>query len=316
MTTISGNPKPFYPLGLGCWQYAPSRWSAEQDQILLDTMDAALAHGVDHFDTATGYGDGASEKLVGRFLPGRREQVFVATKAGIQDENPQTMLESVKASLGRLNTDYIDLYYIHWPRSDMDIRPAMEGLERARAQGLVRAVGVSNFSAAQMELVSQAGKIDAHQITHSLIWRAPEREVIPYCQQHGISVIAYGAMGYGILTGKFTRKPFFQPEDDRSHRILFFQEPTWGVIYAAVEQMKAVALEVRRPLQHLALRWSLAQPGIVCALAGANSPAQAVQNAAALEGDVPAWALDRLTAISDALKKDIPPEANPYRFEP
>jgi myo-inositol catabolism protein IolS len=316
MTTISGNPKPFYPLSLGCWQYDPSRWSAEQDQILLDTMDAALAHGVDHFDTATGYGDGASEKLVGRFLPGRREQVFVATKAGIQDENPQTMLESVKASLGRLNTDYIDLYYIHWPRSDMDIRPAMEGLERARAQGLVRAVGVSNFSAAQMELVSQAGKIDAHQIPHSLIWRAPEREVIPYCQQHGISVIAYGAMGYGILTGKFTRKPFFQPEDDRSHRILFFQEPTWGVIYAAVEQMKAVALEVRRPLQHLALRWSLAQPGIVCALAGANSPAQAVQNAAALAGDVPAWALDRLTAISDALKKDIPPEANPYRFEP
>ena len=305
MTTISGNPKPFSPLGLGCWQYDSSRWSAEQDQALIDTMDAALAHGMDHFDTATGYGDGASEKVVGRFLQGRRERVFVATKAGIQDENPQTMLESVKASLERLNTDYIDLYYIHWPRTDMDIRPAMEGLEQARAQGLVRAVGVSNFSAAQMELVSQVGKIDAHQIPHSLVWRAPENEVIPY-----------GVMGYGILTGKFGRKPYFQPEDDRSHRILFFEEPTWGAIYTAVEQMKAVAQEVRRPLQHLALRWSLAQPGIVCALAGANSPAQAVQNAAALEGEVPAWALDRLTAISDALKKDIPPEANPYRFEP
>jgi myo-inositol catabolism protein IolS len=316
MTNINGTPKPFSPLGLGCWQYDSSRWSAEQDQVLIDTMDAALAHGMDHFDTATGYGDGASEKVVGRFLQGRRGHVFVATKAGIQDENPQTMLESVKASLERLSTDFIDLYYIHWPRSDMDIRPAMEGLERARAQGLVRAVGVSNFSAAQMELVSQVGKINAHQIPHSLIWRAPEREVIPYCQQRGIGVIAYGAMGYGILTGKFTRNPFFQPEDDRSHRVLFFEEPTWGAIYAAVEQMKAVAQEVRRPLQHLALRWSLAQPGIVCALAGANSPAQAVQNAAALEGEVPAWALDRLTAISDGLKKDIPAEANPYRFEP
>ena len=246
----------------------------------------------------------------------RREQVFVASKAGIQDEKPQTMLDSVKRSLERLDTDFIDLYYIHWPRSDMDIRPAMEGLEQARAQGLVRAVGVSNFSAAQMELVSQVGKIDAHQIPHSLVWRAPENEVIPYCLSHGIGVIPYGVMGYGILTGKFTRKPFFKPEDDRSHRILFFEEPTWGVIFTAVEQMKAVAQEVRRPLQHLALRWSLAQPGIVCALAGANSPAQVVQNAAALEGDVPAWALDRLTAISDSLKKDIPAEANPYRFEP
>ena len=316
MAHITGNPKPFSPLGLGCWQYDSNRWSAEQDQILLDTMDAALAHGMAHFDTATGYGSGASEKVVGRFLQGGRERVFVATKADIQDENPQTMLKSVKASLERLNTDYIDLYYIHWPRSDMDIRPAVEGLERARAQGLVRSVGVSNFSVAQMELVSQVGKIDAQQIPYSLIWRAPERQVIPYCQSHGIGVIPYGAMGYGILTGKFTRKPFFKPEDDRSHRILFFEEPTWGAIYAAVEQMKAVAQEVERPLQHLALRWSLAQPGIVCALAGANSPAQVMQNASALEGELPAWVLDRLTAISDALKKDIPAEANPYRFEP
>ena len=316
MTTISGNPKSFSPIGLGCWQYDSSRWSAEQDQTLLDTMDAALAHGMDHFDTATGYGSGASEKLVGRFLQGRRERVFVATKAGIQDENPQIMLASVKASLKRLNTDFIDLYYIHWPRSDLDIRPAMEGLELARAQGLVRAVGVSNFSVAQMELVAQVGKIDAHQIPHSLIWRAPEREILPYCQQRGIGVIAYGAMGYGILTGKFPRNPSFQPEDDRSHRILFFEEPTWGAIYAAVEQMKVVAQEAGRPLQHLAIRWSLAQPGIVCALAGANSPAQVAQNAAALEGELPAWALDRLTAISEALKKDIPAEANPYRYEP
>jgi myo-inositol catabolism protein IolS len=316
MAQITGTTKPFSPLGLGCWQYNPGLWSAEQDQALIDTMDAALAHGTDHFDTATGYGSGASEKLVGRFLQGRRGRVFLATKAGIQDENPQTMLESVKASLERLNTDFIDLYYIHWPRSDMDIRPAMEGLERARAQGLVRAVGVSNFSVPQMELVSQVGKIDAHQIPHSLIWRARERDVLPYCQSRGIGVIAYGAMGYGILTGKFNRNLSFQPEDDRYHRILFFQEPTWGAIHAAVEQMKAVAQEVGRPLQHLAIRWSLAQPGIVCALAGANSPAQAAQNAVALQGEIPAWALDRLTEISNGLKKDIPAEANPYGYEP
>lgn len=176
-------------------------------------MQAALANGIDHFDTATGYGEGASEKLVGRFLKGRREQVYLATKAGIQDENPQTMLDSVRRSLDRLNTDTIDLYYIHWPRSDLDIRPAMEGLQLARAQGLVKAVGVSNFSAAQMARVSQVGQIAANQIPHSLLWRSPERDAIPYCRAHGIGVITYGTIGYGILTGKFERKLSFQPED-------------------------------------------------------------------------------------------------------
>ncbi len=216
-------------------------------------MGAALDQGIDHFDTATGYGDGASEKLVGRILHGRRERVFLATKAGIQDENPQTMLNSVRRSLSRLNTDYIDLYYIHWPRSDMDIRPAMEGLELARAQGLARAVGVSNFSAADMAHVSQVGRIDANQIPHSLLWRSPENDTIPYCREHGIGVITYGTIGYGILTGKFERKLSFQPDDQRN-TILFFQEPTWGAIHAALEQMKAVAREVQRPLLHLVIR--------------------------------------------------------------
>ncbi len=311
MTSVPGNPKTFSPLGLGCWLYHPTLWDAAQEHVLIDTMSAALEHGIDHFDTATGYGHGASEKLVGRFLQGQREQVFVATKANIQDESPQTMLESVQRSLERLNTAYIDLYYIHWPRSDMDIRPAMEGLELARSQGLVRAVGVSNFSVAEMELVSQVGKIDAHQIPHSLLWRFPESDVIPYCRQRGIGVITYGTIGYGILTGKFNRKLSFQADDQRN-TILFFQEQVWKAIYPAVEQMKATAKEIERPLLHLVIRWSLVQPGIVCALVGANSPAQAAENAAALAGEIPAWALERLTDISAALKEDIPAVANPY----
>jgi aryl-alcohol dehydrogenase-like predicted oxidoreductase len=139
--------------------------------------------------------------------------------------------------------------------------------------------------------------------------------VIPYCHARGIGVITYGTIGYGILTGKFNRRLSFQPEDQRN-TILFFQEPTWGAIYAAVEQMKAVAQAVRRPLLHLAIRWSLAQPGIVCALVGANTPAQAAENAAALQADIPDWALDRLTEISEAVKKDIPAEANPYCYTP
>jgi len=315
MTTITGNAKSFSPLGLGCWIYHKELWSSERDHELLETMETALAYGTNHLDTATGYGEGASERLVGRFLQGRKEQVFTATKANIHSEDPHAMLESVKRSLERLNLDTIDLYYIHWPRSDMDIRPAMEGLELAREQGLVRSVGVSNFSVEEMALVAQVGRIDAHQIPHSLFWRKPEREVIPYCREHGIGVVTYGTIAYGILTGKFSRKLSFEPGDQRN-TILFFQEPTWEAIYAAVEQMKAVAQEVGRPLLHLAIRWSLAQPGIVCGLVGANKPAQAVENAAALEGEIPTWALDRLSEISAGVMKDIPDVANPYEHTP
>ena len=150
---------------------------------------------------------------------------------------------------------------------------------------------------------------------HNLVWRLPERQIIPYCRQHGIAVIPYGTLGFGILTGKFGRELHFEPGDDRND-ILFFQEPAWSAIYAAVEEMKAVAKEAGRPLHHLAIRWSLAQPGFVCALVGANSPAQAVENAAALAGDVPDWALARLTEISDRLMPLLPDEANPYKYYP
>ena len=125
MANITGTPRSFSPLGLGCWQYHPELWGAEQDQALIATMEAALAHGTDHFDTATGYGEGASEKLVGRFLQGRRGQVFVATKGGIQDEDPQTILESVKSSLERLNTDYIESMPTSSPTTCSGVPPSV-----------------------------------------------------------------------------------------------------------------------------------------------------------------------------------------------
>ncbi len=316
MPIISGNPKPFSSLGFGCWLYHPELWTSEQEAVLFETMETALSRGLDHFDTATGYGKGASEKLVGRFLQGKGERVFLATKANLKDETPQSMLTAVQRSLERLQVGCIDLYYIHWPRTDLDIRPAMEGLELARAQGLVRSVGVSNFSAAQMELVSQVGKIDAHQIPYSLLWRSPEQEVAPYCLEKGIGLIPYGALGSGILTGKFERRLHLETNDQRNNEILFFREPTWGAIHAAVEEMKVVAQEIGRPLAQLALRWSLSRPGVACTLVGANSPTQVTQNAGALEGDVPTWALDRLTEISDRLQAHIPSQANPYGYNP
>ena len=304
------------PLGLGCWVFEPAAWQGQRDAELLGAMSAAFQNGVTHFDTATGYGNGYSERLVGRFLPGRREQIFLASKAGIRSEDPQEMLASVHSSLTRLQTDYIDLYYIHWPREDMDLRPAMEGLELARQQGLIRAVGVSNFSVEQMEQVSQVGQIDACQFGYNLFWRYPEQDVIPYCASRKIPIVTYGSIAMGILTGKFPRQVQIAPGDMRRDGILLFQEPTWGAIWQAVEEMKTLAQEIDRPLLHLAIRWVIQRPGVASALVGARNAQQAREIAAALEGEIPLSLFERLTAISDQAMRFVPERGHMYDVSP
>jgi aryl-alcohol dehydrogenase-like predicted oxidoreductase len=308
--SLSG--KAFHPLGLGCWVFDRRLWSAEGEEALQQTMLAALQHGINHFDTATGYGSGSSEQVVGRFLAGHREQVFIASKANVTT-TAQAMLDNVKRSLERLQTDVIDLYYIHWPDSSIDMRPAMEGLETARHKGLIRAMGVSNFSTADMEQVLQAGCIDAHQLGYNLFWRFREHDVIAFCRERGIPVITYSSLAQGILTGKFPRQLDLPPGDQR-RTIVFFQEKTWPVIYEAVEQLKVLAEESGRPLQHLAIRWTLAQPGIACALAGARSPEQVRENAVAMQGEIPAGIFERMTAISDEVMRQLPDTGNMYSY--
>ena len=227
------------------------------------------------------------------------------------------MLDSVQASLKRLRTDFIELYYIHWPRSGIDLRPSMEGLELARQQGLIGAAGVSNFNVAQLRQVGEVGRVDALQIPYNLFWRFTEQDVIPYCREHNIGVVSYGSAAMGILTGKFGRDVLAQvPPGDQRHTIVFFKDPAWPRIYAAVEEMKQLAAQAGRPLIHLAARWTASQPGLVCALVGANNRPQAAENAASLAGDLDPAILARLTELSDAVMPHIPRLANPYDYEP
>ncbi|RPJ43367.1 MAG: aldo/keto reductase, partial [Chloroflexi bacterium] len=229
--------KAFHPLGLGCWVFDNQLWSSQAEEALLDTMQTALQLGINHFDTATGYGNGASEEVVGHFLSrsGRREHVFLASKADVAD-TAQGMLENIRRSLERLQSATIDLYYIHWPDDGRDMRPTMEGLEQARRQGWINAIGVSNFSPEQMEQVAQAGKIDAHQLGYNLFWRFRERDAIAYCRERGIPVITYSSLAQGILTGKFARQLDLRRGDARNG-IIFFQPGIWPRVYQAVEQL-------------------------------------------------------------------------------
>lgn len=313
--TIGPVAKALAPMALGSFIFGADAWRPEAQAQLNATMQAALDHGITHFDTATGYGAGQSEELIGNFLQGKRDQIFLASKASIDEMDADVMYRQVTESLDRLRTDSIDLYYIHWPRQGKDIRPMMEGLERARQEGKIGAIGVSNFSVENMEQVREVGPIHAHQMAYNLFWRFAEAEVIPYCVANDIAVVTYSSIAQGVLTGKFGRDPQLPPGDNRG-RVVHFDDDVWPHVYAGVEALKPLAAEVNRPLAHLAIRWVIEQPFIHTAVVGARLPAQVAQNAAALAGAIPEAIFARMTEISDEVMRHIPDTGNPYRHYP
>ena len=308
---LGAGPLALLPLALGGSWYA----TGVDDAALIGAMDAAYDGGLRHFDTAAGYGAGWSEVLLGRFLAGKRDTVFLASKADPPELTAAAMLAEVEASLKRLTTDTIDLYYIHWPRAGRDMRPVMEGLELARRQGKIAAVGVSNFSVAQMRQVEEVAPIAVHQLGYNLLWRHTERDLIPYCQRRGIAVIAYSALAHGILTGKFAEKLLIAPGDQR-HTILPFRADIWPHVHAGVEKLKRLAGDLGLPLPTLAIRWVLDRPGIDGAIVGARNRTQSSANVAALAPAIPAGAYAAMTVISDEIAAHVPDIGNLFNHYP
>ena len=261
-------------------------------------MEAAYDLGIRHFDTAASYGTGRSEELYGRFVKNRRDHVFVASKADPNETTAEVIYQMLCGSLRRMDVETIDLFYIHWPRTNRDLRPMMEGLERARSEGKIGAIGVSNFSVDEMKSVGEVGRIDAHQLGYNLLWRRTEEDVIPYCAANNIAVYAYSTLAHAILTGKFERELHLTPGDQRN-RILPFKPKNWPLVYEAVEEMKAIAQKAGRPLAHLAIRWNLTRPGVTGVVVGTRNAEQALATIPALSGEISDEVFTQLTAISD-----------------
>ncbi len=308
---LGTSPRALPPMALGGSWYA----TEVADADLIGAMEAAYDGGLRHFDNAAGYGGGRSEELLGRFLAGKRQTVFLASKANPPELTAAAMIGMVEQSLRRLATDVIDLYYIHWPRAGRDMRPVMEGLERARQQGKIQAIGVSNFSVAQMRQVEEVAAISAHQLGYNLLWRHTEREIVPYCQEWGIAVIAYSALAHGILTGKYGRTPDIAPGDQR-HTILPFRADIWPHVHAGVEKLKTLAGDLDLSLPTLAIRWILDRPGIASVVVGARNRCQSQANVAALAPAIPADVFTAMTAISDEIMAHVPDVGNLFNHYP
>ncbi|HEX2864839.1 MAG TPA: aldo/keto reductase [Deinococcales bacterium] len=310
--------RPLSPLGLGGSQYGLDHARGEGEADLLAAYRAALDAGLTHLDTATDYGQGYSERLIGRFLaaePGRREAVFLASKANLDDVSAMAVRAAIQASLERLGVDALDLYYLHWPRTGRDPRPWMEGLEGARQAGLIRWVGVSNFSVPDLERLSEVGRVDACQVGYNLLWRFAEADLLPYCRERGVAVVAYSSLAHGILSGRYAESLAFAPGDQR-WSIALFRPGVWPRVHAVVQEMKRRSEARGLTLAHAALRWLLAQPGVASALVSARTPEQVRSFSAALEADVPPDLLVELSALSDSLQPALPDEGNPFGYHP
>lgn len=274
------------PILMGTWQAGKKMWVGIEDADSIQTIRAAFEAGITTIDTAEVYGDGHSERIVAEALADVREQVEYATKVFANHLKYQQVIEACERSLKNLKTDYIDLYQIHWPSGSFNnkivpIEETMSALNLLKEQGKIRAIGVSNFSRAQLAEASQYGRIDSVQPPYSLFWRQIEKDLTPYCVENQISILAYSPLAQGLLTGKFPRGTKFEQGDNRADNKLF-QGENFERAQQALDKLRPIAEKHNASLAQLALAWLIAQPQ-ANAIAGARYPQQAKDNALAAQ---------------------------------
>ncbi|MBC7237184.1 MAG: aldo/keto reductase [Chloroflexi bacterium] len=292
-------------ISLGCWPMGGDYWGGADDEESIRTIHKALELGINFLDTAPAYGRGHSEEVVGRALAGRRHEAVISTKASGAGHAEEDLRKKLAGSLERLQTDYVDVYFIHWPSREEPLAPTMEALEKLRAEGLIRAIGVSNFDVSMLEMASRHGRVDILQPPYNLIWRFIEEDVLPYCVEHGIGISTYSSLAQGLLTGTIRLNTRYAPGDMRPRSVLWKSENLGKCLYT-VERLRAVAKELGVTLAQLSLRWLVSQPGVTTALVGARTVAEISENAGTFGWEMPEQAMRQVQEISDELYRSFP----------
>ena len=322
-TTIPGTDLKPSRVGLGTWAIGGWMWGGSDDAQSIRTIQEAVDRGITLIDTAPVYGFGHSEEIVGRALAegGRRDKAVIASKVALdwKDGKPfrnasrARIMKEIDDSLRRLKTDVIDLYQVHWPDPNTPIEETAGALKELLTAGKIRAIGVSNFSPAQMDKFRAVAPLAADQPPYNLFEREIEADVLPYAQKNGIVTLAYGALCRGLLAGKMTEKQAFTGDDLRRSDPKF-REPRFAQYLSAVRALDQFAQErCGKRVIHLAVRWILDRQGEGFALWGARKPEQLDPVA-----DVYGWKLDAaaLAEIDAILKKHVTQPVGPEFMAP
>lgn len=293
----------------GAWAAGGWMWGGTDTNDAIAAIRAGYEHGITSVDTAAIYGQGESEKIVGEALKEfQRDKVQILTKFGMRWDLPadfngkawetqnndgqdikvyrhaskESVIYEVEQSLKRLNTDYIDLYQIHWPDLETPIDETFEAVLRLKEQGKIIEAGVSNYSAAQTAEANKVVSIASNQVTYSALNRGIEKELVPYAIENNIGIIAYSPMEKGLLTGKIKPGYHFNEGDHRAG-LAWFKGENLNQVNILLDKVRPIAEEKNATLAQLFLRWTIEQPGVVVALAGARDAKQAIENAGAMQ---------------------------------
>lgn len=304
------------PIITGTWQAGKSAWVGIEDAETIKAIRAGFEAGITTIDTAEIYGEGHSEQVIAQALSDVRDQVVYASKLWVTHYKYDQAIAACERSLKNLKTDYLDLYQIHWPSGAFNsevvpIEETMRAMNTLKEQGKIRAIGVSNFSRAQLEEVSRYGRIDSLQPPYSLFWRQVENDAMPYCIENNISILAYSSLAQGLLTGKFGPYHQFEPGDHRAKNKLFKGE-NYERVQQALEQLRPIADRHNCSLAQLALAWLIAQPQ-TNAIAGVRHEGQAIHNAKAAEVKLSAEELQEIDAIGRLVTDHL--DDNPLMWE-
>ena len=297
-------------VGYGGWEAGGTAWGPnESDDAVVTAMRAALDAGIDWIDTAEVYGDGESERLVGLSVAGRRDEVTIASKVAPSEEGsgflPEQVCAACDASLGRLGTDRIDLYQLHWPDGTgvplEDTWGAMGALQDA---GKVRWIGVSNFSREQIPRCETIRHVDSLQPEFSMLNRE-HAATVAWCATNGTGVVSYGPLAFGLLTGAIGPDTVFPPGDWRTpsdepedpDEVDLFSPDRFPAALEAVAAISKIAERVGITTAQLALAWNAAQRGVTSAIAGSRNPDHVRSNAAAGDVELDEATLTELDAL-------------------
>ncbi|MBC2852316.1 aldo/keto reductase [Cetobacterium sp. 2G large] len=285
-------------VGFGCWAIGGT-WNNTEDQKSIETIKKAVELGINFFDVAPIYGMGHSEKILGEALKDYdRSSLFIATKCGlIWDENKvvtksisrESLYKELNASLERLQTSYIDLYQIHWPFEGMELEEGMATLMEMKEKGLIRYIGLSNFSLKDTKKCMELAEISTLQGLYNMLEPNSEiyhhkqleyrtaNELLPLCKEEGMAFLPYSPLMQGLLTGEFKLENNFDSSDDRSKNPKLNGERFLNY-FNCVEELKEIAQEIGKPLSQVAINWLIAQKEVGPVICGAQTPQQIEEN--------------------------------------
>jgi aryl-alcohol dehydrogenase-like predicted oxidoreductase len=312
----------------GAWAIGGWLWGGTDQKAAVSAIRKGFDLGITSVDTAPAYGFGLSEKIVGEAIRGKRDQFQILTKFGLRwdlkkgefffntedaqgkpvqmykHSGAKSVTEECERSLKLLGTDYIDLYQIHWPDSTTPVEETMEAVRRLVEQGKVRAAGVCNYSVEQMEEARNTVGLLSNQVPFSMVNRGIEKDVVPYCIDHGLGILAYSPLQRGLLTGKIKPGHAFGPGDHRP-TTPFYEEKNMIKVLAFLDDLRPMAEGHGATLAQLVINWTIRRPGITAALVGARNPAQVEENAGAASLSLSAGELERIDGLLGELRLDL-----------